>query len=77
MALFERVHTPSFAGATEWLNSEPLGPAGAPPSRRPGELLDVDVHQLAAPGALCPVRQRTLEITSLQPGANAYAFTFG
>jgi hypothetical protein len=28
MALFERVHMPSFAGATEWLNSEPLGPAG-------------------------------------------------
>jgi thiol-disulfide isomerase/thioredoxin len=27
MALFERVHLPSFAGATEWLNSEPLGPA--------------------------------------------------
>jgi thiol-disulfide isomerase/thioredoxin len=26
MALFERVHMPSFAGATEWLNSEPLGP---------------------------------------------------
>jgi hypothetical protein len=27
MNLFERVHMPSFAGATEWLNSEPLGPA--------------------------------------------------
>src|SRR3954464_11802122 len=27
MALFERVHLPSFASATEWLNSEPLGPA--------------------------------------------------
>jgi thiol-disulfide isomerase/thioredoxin len=27
MALIERVHLPSFAGATEWLNSEPLGPA--------------------------------------------------
>jgi thiol-disulfide isomerase/thioredoxin len=25
MALFERVHLPSFAGATAWLNSEPLG----------------------------------------------------
>jgi hypothetical protein len=25
--LFERVHMPSFAGATEWLNSEPLGTA--------------------------------------------------
>ena len=27
MTLFERVHMPSFGGATEWLNSEPLGPA--------------------------------------------------
>jgi thiol-disulfide isomerase/thioredoxin len=27
MTLFERVHMPSSAGATEWLNSEPLGPA--------------------------------------------------
>jgi len=27
MTPFERVHMPSFAGATEWLNSEPLGPA--------------------------------------------------
>jgi thiol-disulfide isomerase/thioredoxin len=27
MTLFERVRMPSFAGATEWLNSEPLGPA--------------------------------------------------
>jgi hypothetical protein len=27
MALSERVHLPSFAGATGWLNSEPLGPA--------------------------------------------------
>jgi thiol-disulfide isomerase/thioredoxin len=27
MTRFERVHMPSFAGATEWLNSEPLGPA--------------------------------------------------
>ena len=26
MTLFERVHMPSSAGATEWLNSEPLGP---------------------------------------------------
>jgi hypothetical protein len=27
MTLFERVHLPTFAGATEWLNSEALGPA--------------------------------------------------
>ena len=28
MTLFKRVHLPSFGGATEWLDSEPLGPAG-------------------------------------------------
>src|SRR4029450_3404072 len=28
MTVFERVRMPSFAGATGWLNSEPLGPAG-------------------------------------------------
>jgi hypothetical protein len=27
MTLFERAHMPAFAGATGWLNSEPLGPA--------------------------------------------------
>jgi thiol-disulfide isomerase/thioredoxin len=27
MSLFERLHIPSFDGAVEWLNSEPLGPA--------------------------------------------------
>ena len=27
MAIFHRVHMPSLDGATEWLNSEPLGPA--------------------------------------------------
>jgi thiol-disulfide isomerase/thioredoxin len=27
MAIFERVHMPSLDGATQWLNSEPLGPA--------------------------------------------------
>ena len=27
MTLFERLHMPSLGGATEWLNSEPLGPA--------------------------------------------------
>src|SRR3954465_13619088 len=28
MTAFERLHMPSFDGATEWINSEPLGPAG-------------------------------------------------
>jgi thiol-disulfide isomerase/thioredoxin len=27
MAVFDRLHMPSLGGATEWLNSEPLGPA--------------------------------------------------
>jgi thiol-disulfide isomerase/thioredoxin len=27
MSVFERLHMPSLGGATEWLNSEPLGPA--------------------------------------------------
>jgi hypothetical protein len=43
---------PSFAGATEWLNSEPLGPRRAAGTRRPRQLLDADLHQLAAPGAV-------------------------
>jgi hypothetical protein len=25
--VFERLHMPSLGGATEWLDSEPLGPA--------------------------------------------------
>jgi thiol-disulfide isomerase/thioredoxin len=28
MSVFDRVHIPSFTGATEWLNSEPLDPDG-------------------------------------------------
>ncbi len=27
MTVSERLHMPSLGGATEWLNSEPLGPA--------------------------------------------------
>jgi hypothetical protein len=27
MTVFERPHVPSLGGATEWLNSEQLGPA--------------------------------------------------
>ena len=27
MTVFERLHMPSLGGATEWLNSAPLGPA--------------------------------------------------
>ena len=27
MTVYERLHMPSLGGATEWLNTEPLGPA--------------------------------------------------
>ena len=50
----EGLHMPSLGGATEWLNSEPLGPAelrGHVVDRR---LLDPDLHQLAAYGTLRP-----------------------
>jgi thiol-disulfide isomerase/thioredoxin len=30
MTVFERLHMPSLSGATGWLNSEPLSPAGLP-----------------------------------------------
>ena len=40
MALFERVHLPSFAGATGWLSSEPLGPAEL---ERPSDLTRDDI----------------------------------
>ena len=49
MTLFERVHMPSFGGATEWLGVEPLGPADLW-GRGAREPPDADVHQLAAPG---------------------------
>jgi hypothetical protein len=29
MTVYERLHMPQLDGATEWLNSEPLDPAGA------------------------------------------------
>jgi uncharacterized membrane protein YcaP (DUF421 family) len=44
----------SLGGATEWLDTEPLGPARTARPRRAGELLHVDVHQLAALGAVRP-----------------------
>ena len=52
MTVSERLHMPSLDGAAEWLNSEPLSPAELRGQRRPGELLDADVHQLAAHGAV-------------------------
>jgi hypothetical protein len=89
MTLFERVHVPSFAGATEWLNSEPLGPAEleghivlanfwtltASTGCARSVLRDGRLYQLVRQHDT--VRQRTLRITFLQPGAKAYSFTFG
>ena len=49
-----RVHMPPLDGATGWLNSEPLGPAELRGQGRPRQLLDADLHQLAAPGAVRP-----------------------
>jgi thiol-disulfide isomerase/thioredoxin len=59
------------------LDSEPPGPAhGADVTEDgSGELREGRLYQLTRePG---PVRERTLEITFLGPGARAYAFTFG
>ena len=58
MNLIERVHLPSFAGATEWLNSEPLGPAALR-----GHVVLVNFWTLAR-GARQPI-ERTSDITFL------------
>ena len=47
MSVFARVRMPSLGGATGWLDTDPLGPAGCA-ARRPGRLLDAELHQLAA-----------------------------
>ena len=51
--MFERLRMPSLDGATEWLNSEPLGPA-----ELRGHVVLVDfwtlTHQLAAHRTVCP-----------------------
>ena len=54
MAVFDRLHMPSLDGATGWLNSEPLDPAELRGHVVLVELLDADVHQLAAHGAVRP-----------------------
>ena len=66
MTVFQPMHMPSLAGATAWLNSSP--PA---PSQLRGHTVLVIVRQHG------PVRERTLTITFLDAGAEAYAFTFG
>jgi hypothetical protein len=120
MSVFAPVHMPSLGGATGWLNSEPLGPAGLrghvvlvnfwtltcinwlrqepyvrawsqayrddgeAPGKSHGVDVDEDGNGLLRKGGLYQlarehdaVRERTLEIMFLEPGAEAYAFTFG
>jgi thioredoxin family protein len=59
--VFKRLHAPALGEATERLHCEPLGPA--------------ELRQLVRESDA--VRERTLEITFLESGAEAYAFTFG
>ena len=80
---------PSFGGATGWLNSPPLTPAGLR-----GKVALVDFETFTCinwPRQLPYVEQRlyqlirqpgsvtghTFEITFLDPGVHAYSFTFG
>jgi Thioredoxin like C-terminal domain len=77
---------PSLGGATGWLNSEPLRVLldGEAPVASHGVDVAEDGSGRLRNGGLCQlvrqhdkVRERTLEITFLEPGAEAYAFTFG
>ena len=45
---------PSFDGATGWLNSHPLTCGRPAREGRPGQLLDLHLHQLATPAPLRP-----------------------
>jgi hypothetical protein len=87
MSVFQRVRMPSLDGATGWVKSDPLGPA-----ELRGHVVLVNFwtltcinwlrHEPYAPVvAGLPrrrtVRERTLEITFLEPGAETYSFTFG
>jgi len=79
MSLFNRPPMPSLDGATEWLNSESLSPAGLR-----GRVVLVDFWGVLRDGRLYQlvrehdeVRERTLEITFDEPGAEAHVFTFG
>jgi hypothetical protein len=79
---------PSLDGATGWVKSDPLGPA-----ELRGHVVLVNFWTLTCINWLRHepyvrawsqayrdderVRERTLEITFLEPGAEAYSFTFG
>ena len=45
---------PSLGGATGWLNSPPLRAVRPTRESRPHQHLDLYLHQLAAPAAVCP-----------------------
>jgi hypothetical protein len=88
MSVFQRVRMPSLDGATGWVKSDPLGPA-----ELRGHVVLVNFWTLTCINWLRHepyvrawsqayrdderVRERTLEITFLEPGAEAYSFTFG
>jgi hypothetical protein len=61
MTVSEHLQMPSLGGATGWLNSDPLD--------------NGRLYQLVRQAG--EVQERTLEITFLDPGAEAYVFTFG
>ena len=71
MTLFGHVHIPSFAGATEWLNSEPLGTAELRGHVVLVSFLDMDVRQLAAPGAVRRCIRRTSRSSTMSRGRRA------
>jgi hypothetical protein len=64
MSVFARVHMPSLGGATEWLNSEPLGPAELreviEPVGRFGEPRAAAPAESRRRGAVRPVDRRRL-----------------
>jgi hypothetical protein len=61
MTSLEHQAMPSLGGAAEWLNSEPLSPA-----ELRGHVVLVDFWILTS-----------INIRLLEPGAEAYVFTFG
>ena len=84
--MFKQVRLPSLGGGTEWLNSERLGPAELRGHVVPSHGADVDEdgNGLLEDGRLYQlvrqydtVRERTVQITFLDAGAEAHAFTLG
>jgi hypothetical protein len=89
--LFRRLHMPSFGGATAWLNSAPLDPAGLR-----GRVVLINFwtltrinwlravpyvrawsHAYRGDGLVVIGVHTPVAITFLAPGARAHVFTFG